>query len=213
MNQKERNTSWNTTVVVALITLCGTVASAVLASPALAVLLGGKASPTPFPPASLTGTPSANATLTPERPVPTAGFTASPTLPDLIPVAISSPVCISDHRVTSSKYVRQTVTIRNIGAGATTPFGVFSNRVVLIAGGQRYPLDQWASLYNGIIGPLELNVPGLGPNDDADLTLNIDLRGNSRYSLEVIANSGDTVIPEASTANNSLTRDFTTNCK
>ena len=53
----------------------------------------------------------------------------------------------------------------------------------------------------------------LGPNNDADLVVNIDLRGYSRYSLEVITNAGAAVIPEANSANNSLSQDFSTNCK
>lgn len=210
MESKERKTIWNTTVVVALITLCGTITSAALGSPAIAAFVRGKATPT----ATILSTP-APLTATPQTATPGVPFTPGPLLPDLVPVSISAPACISDHTpgATRSRYVRQTVTIRNVGPGGTASFGSFSNRVVLTVAGQRYPLDEWAGLFNGIVGPLDLTVNDLRPNDDADLTLNIDLRGNSRYSLEVIANSGAAVIPETNSANNSLSRDFSTNCK
>lgn len=215
MQSKERKTIWNTTVIVALITLCGTIGSAVLGSPAIAEFVRGKATPTAGLASPAAGSPTPALTHTSETPAPPVTFTPAPVLPDLVPVSIGAPACITDHTpgATRSRYVRQTVTIRNIGPGATAPFGSFNNRVVLTVGGQRYPLDKWASLYNGVVGPLDLNVASLGSNDDADLTLNLDLRGNSRYSLEVIANSGAAVIPEADSANNSLSRDFTTNCK
>jgi hypothetical protein len=207
MESKERKTTaWNTTVIVAVITLCGTITSAVLGSPAIAELVRGQKG-TPTPSLALTQGPGAT--------TPTPAYTATPLLPDLAPVAISAPTCITDHTpgATRTKYVRQVVTIRNLGPGGTASFGSFSSRVILTAGGQRYPLEDWASLYNGVVGPLDLNTASLGPNDDADLVLNIDLRGYSRYSLEVITNSGAAVIPEVNSANNSLSRDFSTNCK
>lgn len=207
MSSKRNKLLKNPTIIVALIGLCGTLAAALLSSPVVLELMQEwRATPT----STATSTPFP--TVTP-GPTGTPSLTPTPLLPDLEVLAISSPTCVSDHRSGSTqKYVRQTITIRNIGAGSTSAFGPFSSRVTFIFGGQRYSLEDWSTRYNGIIGTPELNVADLGPNQDADLTLNIDLRGNKAYGIEVVANSGAQTIAEGNLANNSLTQNFTTNC-
>jgi hypothetical protein len=151
--------------------------------------------------------PTATATLTP------GALSTTPPLPDLITVAISNPTCITDQQATTGKYVRHVITVRNLGPGSTGPFGAFSTRVVIIAGGQRFTLEQWATQFNGLVDTPMLEVSQLGPNQDADLTLNFRLRsGSNKYGLEVITNSGTLVIPEGNTANNALAQDFSSNC-
>lgn len=204
MADKKSKLFKNPTVIVALIGLCGTLTAALLSSPVILELVKGlRATPTP----TVTFTPFLTET---SMPTGTPTLTPTPLLPDLEVLAISGPTCVSDHRSGSTKkYVRQTVTIRNIGAGSA---GTFSNRVTFIFGGQRYSLEDWASRYNGIIGTPDLNIAELGPNDDATLTLNVDLQGNKSYGIEVIANLGSKTIAEATFANNDLTQNFTSNC-
>lgn len=201
MAEKKHKLLKNPTITVALIGLCGTLTAAMLSSPVILELVKELRA---------TATPTSTATLFLEE---TPTLTVTPRLPDLVVLAISAPTCVSDHRSGSTqKYVRQTVTIRNIGAGSTTSFGTFSNRVTFIFGGQRYSLEDWATRYNGIIGTPDLNITALDPNEDANLTLNVDLQGNKSYGIEVVANSGAKTIAEGNLANNSLTQNFTSNC-
>lgn len=154
-----------------------------------------------------TFTPTATPTFTPT-------YTSAPVLSDLIVVAISNPVCVRDHRVTPERvYIKLTVTVRNLGPSSTSSFGAFSVRITLIFGQQRYSLEEWASRYNGLVNTPNLDVSGLNPNEDAEINLSIDLKGNSKYSVEAIANSGANTIPESNTANNALTQSFSINCK
>lgn len=227
MQPKNNSILNNTTIVVAIITLCGTVATAVLTSPALAEFVRGSRNtptaavpsatspsfteaPTSTPAPAFTETPTpmpATATFTPE-----ATFTAAPLLPDLIPVAISNPICVTDQQDSVGRYVRHMITVRNLGPGSTAPFGSFSSRVVILVGGQRFTLEQWATQFNGLVDTPMLDVPQLGPNEDADLVLNFRLPAGNRYGLEVVTNSGALVIPEGNTTNNSLEKDFNSNC-
>ena len=230
MEPKNNSILNNTTIVVAIITLCGTVATAVLASPALAELVRGTrgtqtaaaaiASSTPLPetqppPATETAFFTETPTFAPptSTSTPEAGSTPLPPLPDLITVAISNPTCVTDQAGTMGKFVRHVITIRNLGPGSTAPYGAFSTRVVILSGGQRFTLEQWSTLFNGLVDTPMLDVPQLGPNEDADLTLNLYLRNGNRYGLEVITDSGTLVIPETNTANNSLAQNFNSNCR
>jgi len=155
-----------------------------------------------------TFTPTLTPTLTPT-------FTStSPPLADLIVVAISNPVCTRDHRFTPTKvYVKINVTVRNIGPGSTNSLGPSSVRVNLIFGQARFSLDEWASKFNGVVNDPDLEVTNLNPNDDSEIKLSIDLKGNANFSIEAIANSGPNIIPESDTTNNILTQNFSIDCK
>jgi hypothetical protein len=132
----------------------------------------------------------------------------------MIVVAISNPICTRDHRVTPEKvYVKLTITVRNLGPASTSSFGLFSVRVTLIFGQQRYSLDEWASRYNGLVNTPNLDISNLNPNEDAEINLSIDLKGHTNYSVEAVANSGSNSIPESNTTNNVLTQSFSTDCK
>jgi hypothetical protein len=220
MDSKKSKITINATVVAAIITFCGTVGAAILGSPVLAEYFNGPkqaqatAIPTlTLPAASATSGPTATGTLEATATSPAVPATMPP-LPDLVTLDISSPVCVSNRVAgTNIKYVRQDITIRNIGSGSTQPFGTFSSRVVIIVDGQRYTLDQWAQMFNGLVEMPNLDIQSLGPNDDAVISLSLSLHGNNRYSLEVIANSGPSVIPEVDTTNNIQSKDFSTNCR
>ena len=173
--------------------------------------------PTNTEPPAMVPTNTELPTFTPiptATPPPTLTFTPTLALPDLQIVAISNPACIRDQRVSPTRYyVRHDITVRNIGAGSTSAFGAFSIRITLDTGSQRYSLEEWASRFNGVVGSLILDFSNLGPNQDAETRVNIDLRGTQNYSLEVIANSGSKTIPESNATNNILTRSFSvTNC-
>lgn len=161
-----------------------------------------------------TPTETPTSTFTPTfTPTFTATFTSTPVLADLIVVAISNPTCTRDHRFTPVKvYIKLTITVRNLGLASTNTFGPFSARVTLIFGQQRYSLEEWASRYNGLVNTPNLDISGLKPNEDAEINLSIDLKGNTNYSIEAIANSGAHTIPESNTANNILTQSFSTTC-
>ncbi len=231
---KDKGTSLlsNPVIVAAIIGLCGTIVTAALASPIVLELVREKQStPAPHATATLsetdvpvptstempistptdTETPSFNPTSTFTS---TATLTATPVYADLQIVAISDPSCVRDHRYTPTKYyVQHTISVRNIGAGSTNDFGTFSIHITLDTGGHRYSLEEWATRFNGVVGNLDLDFSNLGPNQDADTTVNIDLRGLTKYALEAIANSGTHTIPESNTTNNILIKSFTiTNC-
>jgi len=162
---------------------------------------------------TLTGTSTITATNTP-------AFTFTPTytntaqlLPDLIVTSISASACTRDQRVVPEKlYVSLSVIVRNVGPGSTRPFGPFSVRVNLILGQRHYSLEEWASDFNGVIGSSNMDILNLNPSGDVKLNLSIDLKGNTEFGVEVIANSGVNTIPELDTTNNTLIQGFSVIC-
>lgn len=162
---------------------------------------------------NLAGTSTMTATNTP-------AFTFTPTytstiqlLPDLTVTGISEPTCIKDQRVTPEKlYVKLSMIVRNVGPGSTRSFGPFSVRVNLILGQRRYSLDEWASEFNGVIGSSNMDSINLSPNGDVKLNLDIDLKGNTKFGVEVIANSGQNTVPESDRTNNTLIQGFSIIC-
>ena len=143
---------------------------------------------------------------------PTHTSTAQP-LPDLVVTGISDPICTKDQRVTPEKlYVKLSFVVRNVGLGSTRSFGPFSVRVNLILGQRHYSLDEWASGFNGVIGSSNMDITNLDPNGDIELNLSIDLKGNTSFGVEVIANSGSNTIPESDTTNNTLIQSFSVIC-
>jgi hypothetical protein len=222
MEPKKSKFTINAAVVAALITFCGTLGAAILSSPVVAEFVSRSnqaqtgAAPTGAVPA-LTQEPSATsaaATSTPAAETSTPAPTSTPVpLPDLVTLDISNPACFTAKLAgTTIKYVRQDITIRNIGPGETSPFGAFSNRITIIVNGQRFSLDQWEQLFNGLVETPQLDIANLRPNDDATLSLSLNLHGNTKYSLEVVANSGQSVIPEIDITNNTRKKEFSSNC-
>lgn len=110
-------------------------------------------------------------------------------------------------------YIKLNIIVRNVGPGSTRSFGPFSVRVNLILGQHRYSLDEWASGFNGVIGSSNMDISNLSPNGDVKLNLSIDLKGNTKFGVEVIANSGSNTIPETNTTNNTLIQSFSVICK
>jgi hypothetical protein len=102
--------------------------------------------------------------------------------------------------------------MRNIGPGSTRPFGPFSVRVNLIIGQRRYSLEEWASDFNGVIGSSNMDITNLNSNGDVKLNLSIDLKGNTKFGIEVTANSGPNIVPESDTTNNTLIQGFSVIC-
>lgn len=165
-----------------------------------------------------TDTPTLTVTST-TAPTNTPAFTFTPTytsipqlLPDLTVTGISNPSCIKDRGSPQNLYVELSMIVRNIGPGSTRSLGPFSVRVNLILGQHRYSLDEWASDFNGVIGSSNMNISSLGPNGDVKLNLSIDLKGNTNFGIEVIANSGPNTIPESDTTNNTLIQSFSVIC-
>lgn len=163
-----------------------------------------------------TPNPSATSTFLPTD-TPAATFTPNYTstthlFPDLTVTGISDPACIKDRGSPQNLYVELSFIVRNIGLGSTRPFGPFSVSVNLILGQRRYSLDEWASGFNGVLGSSNMNIENLGPNRDVKLNLSIDLKGNTSFGVEVIANSGTNTIPETNTTNNTLIRGFSVTC-
>ena len=166
-----------------------------------------------------TNTPTLTVTST-TAPTDTPSSTFTPTftstarlLPDLTVTGISDPLCTKDQRVTPEKlHVKFSMIVRNIGPGSTRPFGPFSVRVNLILGQRRYSLDEWASGFNGVLGSSNMDISNLNPNRDVKLNLSIDLKGNTKFGVEVIANSGSNTIPETNTTNNTLIQSFSVIC-
>jgi hypothetical protein len=228
MEPKRSKFTINAAVVAAMITFCGTLGAALLGSPVVAEFVNRSnqaqtSAPTSAPTIGMAPTltqepsaTSAEATSTPAAPTSTPERpTSTPLpLPDLVTLDISSPACLTVRQGTTTiKYVKQDITIRNIGPGETSPFGPFSNRINIIVSGQRYTLDEWEQLFNGLVETPQLDIANLRPNDDATLSLSLNLHGNTKYTLEVVANSGQTVIPETDTTNNARKREFTSNCR
>lgn len=164
-----------------------------------------------------TFTPALTSTIIPTdtptpiiAPSPTATYTPiTKPLADLTVTGISDPVCIGDGRLGS---VKLTIFVRNIGRGSTKYFGPFSVRVNLILGQRHYGLDEWASRFNGVIGSSNSEIVNLNPNGDVELKIAIDLKGNTKFGIEAIANSGSNPIPESDTTNNIRTRNFSIYC-
>ena len=127
--------------------------------------------------------------------------------------AISNPTCARDHLLTSERdYVKFSVVVRNVGRVSTRSFGSFSILVNLIIGQQRYSLEEWASSFKGVIDHSDMDISNLNPNADVKLNLAIDLKGNTNFGIEVIANSGPNPIPESDTSNNILIQGFSVIC-
>ena len=133
-------------------------------------------------------------------------------LPDLTVTGISNPTCIKDRGSPQNLYVELSIIVRNVGLGSTRPFGPFSVLVNLILGQRHYSLEEWASGFNGVIGSSNMDSLNLNPNGDVKLNLSIDLKGNTKFGVEVIANSGANTIPESDTTNNTLIQGFSVIC-
>ena len=168
-------------------------------------------------PAGLTDTPNPTGTSTiMSTDTPSASFTPTYTtqqLPDLTVSAISNPICARDHLLTTAReYVKLSVILRNVGRVSTRSFGPFSVLVNLILGQTRYSLDEWASSFNGVIDSSDMDIPNLNPDADIRLNLAIDLKGNTNFAVEAIANSGSNAILESDTTNNTLIQGFSVIC-
>ena len=134
-------------------------------------------------------------------------------LPDLTVSAISTPTCARDHLLTVERdYVKFNVIVRNVGPASTRAFGPFSVLVNLVIGQQRYSLDEWASRFDGVIDASDMDIPNLNSAADVKLNLAIDLKGNTNFAIEVIANSGSNPIPESDMTNNTLIQGFSIIC-
>lgn len=171
-------------------------------------------------PVVLTDTPSPTRTSTnipTDTSTPTVAPSLTPTytpiakpLPDLTVTGISDPVCLRDGR---SGSVELTIVVRNMGRGATRSFGRFDVRINLILGQRHYGLDEWASRFNGVIGSSNPEIVNLNPNADVELKIALDLKGNSIFGIEALANSGSNPILESDTTNNTLIKYFSIYCK
>lgn len=133
-------------------------------------------------------------------------------LPDLTVTGISNPTCIKDRGSPQNLYIKLSIIVRNIGPVSTRSFGSFSVLVNLILGQHRYSLDEWASRFNGVLGRSNMDIVNLKPGGDIQLNLSLDLKGNTKFGVEVIANSGQNTIPESDTTNNTLIQGFSVTC-
>ena len=134
-------------------------------------------------------------------------------LPDLIVAGISDPVCIKDPRVIPEKtYIKFSFVVRNIGLGSTQAFGPFNVLVHLILGQRRYSLAEWAKGFNGVVSSSNMTISNLNPKGDVKLNVAIDLKGSTRFGIEVIANSGLHIIPESDMTNNTLIQGYSMIC-
>ena len=161
--------------------------------------------------------PTLTSTLPPTN-TPTLTFTPTYTstpqlLPDLTVIGISDPICVKDPRVIPEKtYIKFSFVVRNIGLGSTQAFGPFSVLVNLILGQHRYSLADWAKGFDGVVSNSNLNISSLKPKGDVKLNVAIDLKGSTRFGIEVIANSGAHIIPEADMTNNTLIQGYSMVC-
>jgi len=133
------------------------------------------------PPMDMTG-PTQTATSLPENtPVPTQTLLVIPTLvsnrdlPDLVVSGLSEPVCAEEYEGTT---IRFTIFVRNIGRARTGDFGSFDTDVFFILGQRRYSLEEWDTVFDGVVGTSIVEVFNLNPNDDIKFTVVIDLKGN-----------------------------------
>jgi len=173
----------------------------------------------PNTPAVSTNTPRPTSTSTiilTDTPAPafTQTFTPMPTsfsgpLPDLVVTGISDPMCIPKQIGTIFIF---TIIVHNAGKASTYYFGPFNVDIFLILGETHYRLDEWASRFNGVIASSNLQIVNLAPNRDVALKLELDLKGNTEFAIEAIANSGANPIPESNTLNNKLGRHFSKYC-
>jgi len=147
---------------------------------------------------------------------PTITFTPTYTanqLPDLVVGGISNPTCARDHLLRTTRvYIKFSVIVRNVGHVSTRSFGKFSVLVNLIIGQHRYSLDDWASSFDGVVDRSDMDFPNLNPNNDVKLNAAIYLKGNRKFGVEAIANSGSSPIPESNTTNNTLIKSFSIIC-
>jgi hypothetical protein len=127
---------------------------------------------------------------------------------------ISDPTCTHDDRPDTQKaFIKFTVFVRNIGRARTYSFGRFSVGISLILGQRYYGLDEWASKFNGLVSSSGSTVYNLNPNADLELKVALDLKGNTSFGIEAIANSGSNPIPESDTTNNRYTQYFSIDCQ
>ncbi len=139
--------------------------------------------------------------------LPTFEFDSQP-LPDLTVSGISDPVCATDH-IGKLKF---NLYVRNIGRASTRYFGPFDVGVFIVIGQKKYGLDEWATQFNGVVGSSNMEVFNLDPNEDLKFTMVLDLKGNIKFGIRAVANSGEKPIREADTTNNSLTKYFSFYC-
>ena len=157
---------------------------------------------------------------TTETPVPTLmpTVTLTPTfisqpLPDLSVAGVGDPLCTPDHLgEKEGVFIKITFNVRNVGRAPTRSHGTFDIGVFLILGQQRYGIDEWREKFNGVVGASSLAIANLDPEEDVTLTLVLDLKGNSKFGIEVTANAGGNPIPEMDTTNNTLIRYFSIYC-
>ena len=160
--------------------------------------------------------PTPTATSLPANtPVPTQILLVIPTLvsnrdlPDLVVSGLSDPVCAEEYEGTT---IRFTIFVRNIGRARTRDFGFFNTDVFFILGQRRYSLEEWDTVFNGLVGSSVTKVFNLNPNDDIKFTVVIDLKGNKNFGIDVVVNAGDSPIREADMTNNTLTKYFSVAC-
>ena len=154
-----------------------------------------------------------------DTPAPTLTPTLLPTasinrpLPDLTVTGISEPICTPVHiGETEGNFLKFTVVVRNVGHGSTRHFGLFDVGVFVVLGQQHYSLDEWATKFDGVISVPQLKIYNINPNKDISLTLILDLKGNTKFGIEAVANSGANPVPELNTANNTLIKYFSVYC-
>ena len=172
--------------------------------------------PEVIPPPTDIAEPTQTATSVPvNTPVPTQTLPVIPTLvsnrdlPDLIVSGLSDPVCAGEYKGTT---IRFTIFVRNIGRAPTRDFGSFDVSVFFILGQHRYNLEEWDTVFNGLIGSSVTEVFNLHPDQDIKFTVVIDLKGNKEFGIEVIVNSGENPIREADLTNNTLMKYYSANC-
>jgi len=118
-------------------------------------------------------------------------------------------MCVPDHIGTIFKF---TIIVRNMGHASTHYFGQVNVDVFLILGETYYGLDEWASRFDGVIGSSNLQIANLDFDRDVALKFELDLKGNTEFGIEAVANSGANPIPESSTLNNKFRRYFSKYC-
>lgn len=172
--------------------------------------------PEVVPPATDMAEPTQTATSVPANTlVPTQALLVIPTLvskrelPDLIVSGLSDPVCATEYEGTT---IRFTIFVRNIGRASTRDFGSFDTDVYFILGQRRYSLDEWGTVFDGVVGTSIVEVFNLNPNDDIKFTVVIDLKGNKNFGIEVVANLGANPIREADMTNNTLLKYYSVAC-
>ncbi|HSG43649.1 MAG TPA: hypothetical protein VLA72_10890 [Anaerolineales bacterium] len=148
-------------------------------------------------------------------PVPTQTLLVIPTLvsnrdlPDLTVTEITEPICVPGYENTIIEF---TIFVRNIGRARTGDFGSFDTDVFFILGQRRYSLEEWDTVFKGVVGTSVAEVFNLNPNDDIKFTIVIDLKGNKNFGIEAVANSGENPIREANMTNNTLIKYFSAAC-